>query len=103
VNRTQYWIVTALAGLALVSMASSVGINALNRNLQAEIGTRQQYVQQSLQLETLYREIIRALAELGSRNNDQQVRDMLGKHGITYSAANPPAAPAPAAATAVKK
>jgi hypothetical protein len=52
---------------------------------------RQQYVQQSVQLEGLYREIIRALAELGARNNDQDVRAMLQRHGISYTV-NPPAA-----------
>ena len=102
-SRMQWWFVSALAGLALLLMASSLTLGALNRNLQAEVGVRQQYVQQSLQLETLYREIIRALAELGARNNDGNLREMLQRHGITYdaapsagAAAAPPAAAAPA-------
>ena len=96
-SRMQWWFVSALAGLALLLMASSLTLGALNRSLQAEVGVRQQYVQQSLQLETLYREIIRALAELGARNNDGNLREMLQRHGITYDAAP---APAPAAAAA---
>jgi hypothetical protein len=97
-NRVQYWTVTTLAATSLLVMAAGQTLHVLNQGLQGDIGVRQQYVQQSLQLETLYREIIRALAELGARNNDSQVREMLGKHGITYTAngaATPAAAPVP--------
>ncbi len=97
-NRIQYWSVTALAALSLLVMATGQALHSLNQGLQADIGVRQQYVQQSLQLETLYREIIRALAELGARHNDSQVKEMLGKHGISYTA-NAAAPQAPGAGT----
>jgi hypothetical protein len=95
-KRLQFGIVTAVSGLAALTMVASVTLATMNRSLQQEIGQRQQYVQQSVQLEGLYREIVRALAELGARNNDQDVRALLRRHGITYSAnapapANPPA------------
>ena len=102
-SRMQWWFVSALAGLALLLMASSLTLGALNRSLQAEVGVRQQYVQQSLQLETLYREIIRALAELGARNNDGNLRELLLRHGITYVAAPAAAAAPPAAAAPARK
>ena len=95
-NRVQFSITTTLAGLAVLMMGVGVTMAAMNRGLQQDIAQRQQYVQQSVQLEGLYREIVRALAELGARNNDQQVRELLQRHGITYTANNAP--PAPAAA-----
>lgn len=49
-------------------------------------------------METLYREIVRALAELAARNNDADVRAMLGRHGITYTV-NAPAQSGGAAGT----
>ena len=86
--------------LANVTMAS------MNRGLQGDINVRQQYVQQyvqrSVQLENLYREIVRALAELGARNNDQDVRALLQQHGISYTV-NAPAVPAAPAAAAPRK
>lgn len=97
-SRVQWWTATLLSGLALLLMVSSLTLGAVNRSLQAEVAVRQQYVQQSLQLETLYREIIRALAELGARNNDQNLRDMLQRHGITYNLNAPAAAVSGAAA-----
>jgi hypothetical protein len=94
-NRVQFGVATTLAGLAALTMVASVTLATMNRSLQQEIGQRQQYVQQSVQLEGLYREIVRALAELGARNNDQDVRALLQRHGITYSANAPAAANPP--------
>ena len=95
-TRTQYWIVTTLAALCLAVMLGNVALSTHNRGRQAEVAQRQQFLQQSVQLEGLYREIVRALAELGGRNNDEDVRVMLQRHGITYTV-NAPAAPAAAA------
>jgi hypothetical protein len=93
-SRAQFWVVSVLAALSLLLATANAALGTMNRSLQAEIGQRQQYVQQSVQLEGLYREIIRALAELGARNNDEAVRTLLAQHGITYTVN----APAPAAA-----
>ena len=101
-TKTQHLIVTTLAALCLLTMLANVGLGLANRSAQLDVASRQQYVQQSLQLEGLYREIIRALAELAARNNDADVKEMLQRHGITYSVAAPAPA-APAAAAPVRK
>jgi len=101
-NRLQYWAVTAVAATVLLLAVVNVSLAALNRGQQGEVGVRQQYVQQSVQLEGLYREIVRALAELGARNNDLDVRALLQRHGISYTV-NPPAAAAPAATAPARK
>ena len=44
-----------------------------------------------MQLEGLYREIVKGLAELGVKNSDTQIIQMLAALGINVSA-NPPAA-----------
>ena len=101
-NRLQYWAVTAVAATVLLLAVVNVSLAALNRGQQGEVGVRQQYVQQSVQLEGLYREIVRALAELGARNNDLDARALLQRHGISYTV-NPPAAAAPAATAPARK
>lgn len=92
----QYWIVNALAAACLFALGSNIWLATANKSAQTDLALRQQYVQQSVQLEALYRDIIRALAELSARNNDADVKAMLARHGITYSLS--PAAQAPAAA-----
>lgn len=106
-TRAQYRIVVAVALASWALLALNVYLLRGNRAVQQEIAARQQFVQQSVQLEGLYREIVRALAELAARNNDADVRAMLARHGITYTV-NPqaPAAanqPAPQAAGGVRK
>lgn len=92
-NRLQFTVATVLGALCLVLATVNVTLSSMNRGLQGDIALRQQYVQQSVQLEGLYKEIVRALAELGARNNDQDVRALLGQHGISYTV-NPPTASA---------
>ena len=89
---TELRILTALAALGLILALTNMVLFAQNRTAQAEISTRAQFIQQSVQLEPLYREIIKALADLSVRNNDGQLRDLLAKQGITVST-NP--APSP--------
>ncbi len=84
-TRVQYGISTLLGALCLAVLGANVTLALLNKLAQGEVAMRQQYVQQSVQLEGLYREIVRALAELGARNNDEGVRAMLQRHGISYS------------------
>jgi len=91
-SRLQYWAATVLGAVCLLLAVGNITLASMNRSLQGEVSQRQQFVQQSVQLEGLYREIIRALAELGARNNDQDVRALLQKHGITYTVNAPAAA-----------
>jgi len=95
----EFWILTALAALGLVLALTNMILFGQNRQAQAEINSRAQFIQQSAQLEPLYREIVKALADLSVRNQDSQLRDLLAKQGITVSA-NP--APPPAAAPAAE-
>lgn len=101
-SRVQFALLTALSLVFAALVAGVLVLASMNRGLQVEVASRQQFVQQSVQLEGLYREIARALAELGARNNDSQVRDMLARHGITYTA-NAPAQGAQAPAKEGRK
>ena len=81
-QKWEYWLLTVPA----LAVAALVGVNIFlygaNRTAQAEVASRAQYIQQTAQLEPLYREMVKALAELSIRNNDQELRDMLAKQGI---------------------
>lgn len=102
-TRLQYWLSTALAAACLALMAANIALGYGNQSTRGDVGQRQQYVQQSEQLEGLYREIIRALAELAARNNDGDVKAMLQRHGISFNTGAAPAAAAPAATPTMRK
>jgi len=84
-NRWQYWLLTALAAFTMLIALLNAKLFVDNRSLQAEVADRQQFIQQSAQLQGLYSDIARALADLSARNNDQQLRRVLEARGITFA------------------
>ena len=91
-KKSEYWILTGLAAIGLVLALTNMAIFGQNRQAQIEVNARAQYIQQSAQLEPLYREMVKALADLSVRNNDLPLRELLAKQGITVSANPPPTA-----------
>ena len=91
----QYWILSLIAALGLLLMILDIVDVQRNQTLGNEVQGRAQYIQQSVQLQNLYQEMIKALADLSVRNKDDQLRDLLSKEGINVKV-NPPAqTPAP--------
>jgi hypothetical protein len=62
-----------------------------NRALQDEASSRAQFIQQSIALENLYRQIVKELADRAVRTRDDQIRDMLSGEGINLTFDAPPA------------
>jgi len=101
-KKTEFWAVSVLAAVALVLAVANMLIFGQNRDLQVEINSQAQYIQQSVQLEGLYREIVKALADLSVRNQDQDLKNLLAAQGISVTL-NAPAAPAPPPGAAPRK
>jgi hypothetical protein len=60
-----------------------------NRTLQGEVNSRAQYIQQTVQLEGLQREIVSAIANLAVRNKDDALKTILTQQGITINVNQP--------------
>ena len=71
----QFWILTVAGVICWALVIANMVLVQTNRALQADASTRGQYIQQSIQIETLYREIVQALADRAVRTRDDQVRD----------------------------
>lgn len=97
--RWQFNTLTVLGALALLLTLVNATLFTINRESQAAIAQRQQYIQQSVALESLYREIVKALAELGARSNDRGILDILAAQGLSVTVNGASAAPAAAAAS----
>jgi hypothetical protein len=67
--------------LVFVNMFLLVG----NQSLQRSVAERQQAIMQSIQMQGSAREIISALANLAVRSEDEQLKQLLAKHGITVT------------------
>lgn len=95
-NRWQFVTLMVLAVAAVVLSVTDMLLVSRTRDQQAELGQRQQFIQQSVALEALYRDIVKALAELGVKNGDRQVLDVLAAQGINLSYQSSPSSAADA-------
>lgn len=83
-------------GLVLTNMILFTG----NKALQGEVNSRAQYIQQTVQLEGIHREIVNAIANLAVRNKDDALKTILTQQGITINPGPPqPTVTPPATAT----
>jgi len=98
-SRTQYVILCLLGLLAIGLVVANGWMATGNRAAQAEISQRQQFLQQTAQLEVLYRDIAKALADLALKSNDRAVLGMLASQGINVSPNPALASPSAPAAT----
>jgi len=99
-TRWQFNALTALGALALLLALADAILAATNRDAQVFVAQRQQYIQQSVALEGLYRDLVKALAELGARGNDRALLDILSAQGLSVTISNGAAA-APAGTASV--
>jgi len=96
-KRIEFIILTVAAAIFLVVVVANVMLSRTSRAMQIQFSEQQQFVATTTQLEVLNRELIRALAELAARTNDDQIRSLLSANGITFTIDQKPApTPAPA-------
>ena len=81
----QYWTLTAIAAASVVAVIANMAMFVVNRTAQAEVNARVQFLQQTAQLEVVYREMIKALADLSLRTQDKALKDLLASHGISVN------------------
>jgi hypothetical protein len=92
--KSQFWILTILAIVAAVFSIANMVLYQSNRSTQIDVSGRQQYIQQSIQLQVLYTEMVRALADIAVRTRDGDLAALLKSQGISLPGNSP--APAPA-------
>jgi hypothetical protein len=98
-KKLEFRLIAAVAVTGLVLVFVNIGLVLNNRARQASINERTRYIQQSAQLQALYQEIVKALADLAVRNKDEQLHELLSQNGMTISV-TPPSGTAPPAAAA---
>jgi hypothetical protein len=81
----QFALLVGLAGSLMALLAVNAFLFSANRELQTAIAGRSQFVQQSLQLQGLYQQIVRSLAELSVRHGDADLKALLTDHGISVA------------------
>jgi hypothetical protein len=81
---------TTLSSLILVLVIINIALGLGNQSIQAEVSERQQIIAQTLQLETLNRQLIGVLANMAIKTNDEQLKKVLAESGINLGPAQAP-------------
>jgi hypothetical protein len=76
---------TILAGLTFVLVVVNIVLSFGNQSIQAEVNERQQFITQSIQLESLSRQVIGVLANMAVKTNDQQLKSLLASSGVNLA------------------
>jgi len=97
-KHSQYWVLSTLGALCALLVLVNIVLFTSNRALQSEVNGRAQYIQQSVQLQNLYQQMVRAIADLSVRNQDEQLKAVLARQGINVTAKAAPSGSASGAA-----
>jgi hypothetical protein len=92
-RRWQSWLMIASVVMAAVVVANILIFEG-NRTVQAEVSRRAQYLQQTVQVENVGREVVRAAVDAAIRTSDEALKSLLNQNGITFT---PPTASTPEA------
>jgi hypothetical protein len=84
---------TAWSALILLLVIVNIIIGLGSQSIQAELAERQQEITQTIQLETLNRQLIAVLANMALKTNDAELKKILAESGINLDAAPESAAP----------
>lgn len=93
----QQFILAIVSIVVAILAVVNVVLFETTRTVQLEVTSRAQFLQQTAQIEPLYRELVQGIATMAARNNDEALRGVLSQHGITFTVpSGPGSAPAPA-------
>ncbi len=84
-EKAQSLLLHAIAWLVLALVVANIVLSQKNRALALENGRQQQFVQSTVPLDALNKEIVKALVELSLKNQDEQLRSLLASNGITFN------------------
>ena len=75
-----------LSSLVLLLVLVNILLMMGNQSVQTEVGDRQQYIAQAIQLENLSRQVVGAMANMALKSNDEQLKKLLMANGIDLDA-----------------
>ena len=81
----QFWVLVGVAILAFVLVLVDISMAVNNGGLREQTNARQQYINQSVKLANFHNQLVQGLAVLSARTDDAALRDLLARHGVTYT------------------
>lgn len=86
----KFWVLTALSIVLFVLVIVNIRTYSANQAQRTEVVSRQQYINEAIQLSRFNTQFVQMLANLAAQTNDDSLRKVLADHGITYTVTQPP-------------
>ncbi|MDF1818965.1 MAG: hypothetical protein P1U54_10020 [Immundisolibacteraceae bacterium] len=93
----QFWVINLLAFASVGLGLANIQAELSQQDERAEIGRRQQFINETVQIERVNSEVIKALARAAVSADDVDIAGLLGEVGVTYAVEE---SPEPAASSA---
>ena len=81
----QFWSLSGTAVLALVLVLINISLFLSNRSAQADVNSRQHYINESIKINRLSNQLIQSLANISAQTKDDELKALLATHGIAFS------------------
>ncbi|HLJ64686.1 MAG TPA: hypothetical protein VKT70_11310 [Stellaceae bacterium] len=85
------WTASGLGVISLVLVGVSVGLRFSNQAIDADVIGRQNFINATVQLGQVEAALLQLLGNAALNNKDEQIHDLLTRHGITVKPTQPPA------------
>jgi hypothetical protein len=108
-NRIQFWLLISLSSLVVIFLVAQAGLAVWSERVQVRLLAAQQAIQQGRACDQRWRQLVGRVVEVSQKTQDQGLKDLLNRQGITVkvnpnpdasSGSAPPASPSPAAPAA---
>jgi cell division protein FtsL len=85
-------LLTILSVAVLLLVLLNILLALGTQSVQVEVNERQQVIAQTMQLDTLNRQVITVLANLAMKSNDNQLKKLLASSGVNLGLTDEPGA-----------
>jgi hypothetical protein len=85
----KFWVLAMLAVICAGVTVFNTSLRTGVRERQVQLAARQQFINESMTLARVNSQLIQTLANMSAQSNDEAIREMLARHGVTFS--TPPA------------
>ena len=94
-NRIQFLVLVALSSLVVLFLGLQAVFTVFAQHMQIRVAYDQQAIQQGRACDQRWRQLIERIAEVSQKSQDQGLKDVLARQGITVRTAPPSASSEP--------
>jgi len=94
-NPREYWTLSAVSVACVMLVVINISLSQGNHDMSTQVAKRQAFINQTVQLDKVNKQLVNAIAQFAVRDNDSALEQVLTDHGITINRNDSPASEQP--------